>query len=211
MDLFLAKKREAQIRQLNEKKYEIAKLSDEIQKMLEKIKIYQVRVEDTPKREQELLSLKRDYQNIKQTYDSLLSRKLEAQIAVNMEKKQKGEQFRILDPARLPKKPVQPDMKKIFLIALAAGLGIGGGLIFMREYYDSSFKKIEDVESYLEIPVLSAVPALSKPQDARWRRVNLVASSIFTFISITLFAGLSFITINGIDQALELINRFIKI
>jgi polysaccharide chain length determinant protein (PEP-CTERM system associated) len=210
-NLFFARQRETQIRLLNENKIEIAGLTEETRRLTAQMKIYQKRVEDTPKREQELMSLKRDYQNVKATYDSLLSRKLEAQIAVNMEKKQKGEQFRILDPARIPKKPVKPDMKKIFLIALAAGLGIGGGLIFMREYYDSSFKKIEDIETYLEIPVLSAVPALNRPENARWRRVNLIASSIFTLISIILFAGLSFITINGIDQALELTNRVISL
>ena len=96
----------------------------------------------------------------------------------------------------------------IALMALVAGLGIGGGLIFMREYYDSSFKKIEDIEAYLELPVLTAVPALTRPKDVVWRLVNLVASSIFAFISVALFAGLSFITINGVDRALELINRY---
>jgi len=211
VDLYIANQREAQARQLNETKVDIAGLTGEIRRLAEQLKVYQKRVEDTPKREQELMSLRRDYQNVKQSYDSLLNRKLEAQIAVNMEKKQKGEQFRILDPARLPKKPVEPDMKKIFLIALAAGLGIGGGLIFLREYYDSSFKKIDEVEKYLEIPVLTAIPALNKPGDLKWRRLNMIASSIFALVSATLFAGLSFITISGIDQALELIKRWARV
>ena len=211
MDLFIANQREVQTRQLNETKLDIAGLTEEIRRLADQVKVYQKRVEDTPKREQELMSLRRDYQNVKQTYDSLLNRKLEAQIAVNMEKRQQGEQFRILDPARLPNKPVEPDMRKIFLMALAAGLGVGGGLIFLREYYDSSFKKIEEVEKYLEIPVLTAIPALNKPGDLKWRRLNLVASSIFALISVTLFAGLSFITISGVDQALELVRRFVKI
>jgi uncharacterized protein involved in exopolysaccharide biosynthesis len=61
------------------------------------------------------LSLKRDYDNILATHNSLLARKLEAEIAVNMERKQKGEQFRVLDSARLPEKPIKPDMKKLFV------------------------------------------------------------------------------------------------
>jgi uncharacterized protein involved in exopolysaccharide biosynthesis len=87
---------------------EMRRLEADIEDTRRQIDIYQKRVEDTPKREQELLSLRRDYQNIQTTYDSLLARKLEAEIAVNMERKQKGEQFRILDPAKQPQKPIKP-------------------------------------------------------------------------------------------------------
>lgn len=197
--------------QRDEIKREVRILEDDIKKLQVQSKFYQKRVENTPKREQELLSLRRDYKNIKETYDSLLSRKLEAQIAVNMEKKQKGEQFRILDPARLPTKPVEPDMKKIFMLAVTIGLGIGAGLIFLLEYYDSSFKKVEDIESYLELPVLSTIPALYQPKDKRWHRVNLAMSSIFAVISIILFAGFALLTLNGVNQTLEFVNRFIRI
>ena len=81
----------------------------------------------------------RDYQNIQNSYSSLLNRKLEAEIAVNMEKKQKGEQFRIIDPARVPQKPISPDLKKLFMIIMAAGLGLGAGLIFLLDLFNSSF------------------------------------------------------------------------
>jgi len=210
VELFMARQREDQIRQLNEAKVEIEGLTAEIRRLAEQVKVYQKRVENTPKREQELMSLKRDYQNVKQTYDSLLSRQLESQIAVNMEKKQKGEQFRVLDPARLPDRPVSPNMKRIFVFALAAGLGIGGGLIFLRERFDSSFKKVEEMERYLEIPVLSGVPFLKGPGEVWRHRLNLIASSVFAFISAGLLAGLSFITISGIDQALEMIRMFVR-
>ena len=62
------------------------------------------------------------YNDIQESYSSLLSRKLEAEISVNMERKQKGEQFRIIDAARLPQKPVSPDMRKLFLLTVALGL-----------------------------------------------------------------------------------------
>ena len=62
----------------------------EISAIQKEMKIYQQRVEDTPKRELELQSLKRDYGNIQEVYNSLLDRKLEAELSVNMEKKQKG-------------------------------------------------------------------------------------------------------------------------
>ena len=109
---------------------ELAAIKQEISFLQSQIALYQQRVENTPKIEQELLSLKRDYDNIQENYKSLLDRKLEADIAVNMERRQQGEQFRILDRGRLPDKPISPNMRKLFMLCVAAGLGLGGGLIF---------------------------------------------------------------------------------
>ena len=66
----------------------------------------------------------------RRSYNSLSNRKLEADISVNMEKKQKGEQFQILDVARLPEKPVSPDVKRLFMMTILAGLGSGAAWFF---------------------------------------------------------------------------------
>ena len=81
---------------------EIREYESDLADIRQQIAFYQNRVEMIPQREQELLSIERDYKNMRQSYQSLLDRKLEAEIAVNMERKQKGEQFRLLDPARPP-------------------------------------------------------------------------------------------------------------
>ena len=99
----------------------INNLQEDISKNDRQIREYQKRIEITPKREEELISLKRDYENIQSSYKSLLNRKLEADMAVNMEKKNKGEQFRVLDYAKLPEKPVSPNPKKFFIISLVRG------------------------------------------------------------------------------------------
>ena len=65
------------------------------------------KVERSPKREQEMISLIRDYENQKRSYDDLLRKKLEADVSQNLEKRQKGTQFQILDPANLPEGTVQ--------------------------------------------------------------------------------------------------------
>ena len=193
----------------DELKAEINSLNLEISKTIDQSRLYQKRVEDTPKREQELLSLQRDYDNVKQTYDSLLSRKLEAQMAVNMEKKQKGEQFRIVDSARVPTKPIEPDMKKLFLISIVAGLGLGGGLIYLLEFLDTSFKRSDEVESYYGFPVLATIPALEKPGNKLLKRLNLVTSTFFVLLSGVLMAGFALLTLKGVDQVLVLVRKLI--
>ena len=197
--------------QRNEITKEIETLEADISKIQEQITIYQKRVENTPKREQELLSLKRDYANIKGTYDSLLKRKLEAAISVNMEKKQKGEQFRVIDPARLPEKTIKPNMKRLFVLTLAAGLVVGCGLVFLLEYLDTSFRRPEDIDSLLGVPVIAILPSVIHPEDIKKRRLNLFFS-IFSIIIISfLLAGFAVLTFKGVDKTLEFVRHFVKI
>ena len=186
-------------RQMEDTKREIKGLEEEISDIQKQIIIYEVRVEETPKREQELLSLRRDYDNINETYNSLLERKLEAELAVNLEKKQQGEQFRIIDPAKLPEKPSIKDLKKIFLIFIAAGLGIAGSLVFLLERLDSSFRKPDDIELHLGLPVLATVPAILHPRDVRMKRLNQGLSIFFIIVAIGLFAGFTFVSLSGFD------------
>lgn len=175
-------------RQIFEAQREIQVAESEIVNLKKQIGDYQKRVENTPKREQEFLGLRRDYQNIQETYDSLLSRKLEADIAVNMERKQKGEQFRILDPAKVPEKPVDPNMKRLFMMVVVAGLGIGGGVAFLLEYVNTSFHKPDEIESLYELPVLTTIPTIFQPRQLILRKLNNIASIAFAALTMTCFA-----------------------
>jgi polysaccharide chain length determinant protein (PEP-CTERM system associated) len=176
-------------RQQSEARMEIQNLEVEIANIERQIKDYQQRVERTPRHEQELLTLQRDYSNLKQSYDSLVNRKLEAEIAVNMEKKQKGEQFSILDPARLPEKPISPDLRRLFLLMLAAGLGLGAGLVALLDFFDSSLKKPESLEAELGVPVLATVPRIHQPKDIWRKRLNAIATAVSLIVAVCLLAG----------------------
>jgi polysaccharide chain length determinant protein (PEP-CTERM system associated) len=148
-----------------------AKRSREEEKTLkEQIAAYQKRIEDTPKREQELVLLTRDYDLLKTNYQSLLDKKIQAQMAENLERKQQGEQFKILDPARLPEKPIKPDRNKILLIGAMMGLVAGLGLVWFREFLDRSFHSVSDVEVYLAIPVIATIPNLQEEKKRRAHR-----------------------------------------
>ena len=87
---------------------------------------------------------------------------MNARISENLEKRQKGEQFRVLNPANLPTKPFKPDIFKLVLFGIASGIGAGGGAVYLREMMDDSFKKAQDVEDILRMPVLAAIPNLDE-------------------------------------------------
>jgi len=190
-------------RQVIDVELEIKGLKNQIAETQSQVRLYQKRVEDTPKREQELLSLNRDYENIKSLYNSLLNKQLEAGIAVSMEKKQKGEQFRIIDPAQLPQRPIKPDMRKILLMTLVIGLGLGGGLAYMVEMFDTSYKSPDEVEKELELPILVSMPIRYTEKEIRRMRNRKVAA--YVSVSVGFVAAVFAIVIftKGLDKTLE--------
>ncbi len=152
--------------QYNNALLEAKRLKEEERNLKEQMNLYQRRIEDTPKREQELVLLTRDYDMLKANYQSLLDKNLQAQMAENLERKQKGEQFKVLDPAVLPEKPIKPDQTKILLIGGLLGVVLGMALTWFRESLDQSFRTVSDLEEYLKIPVLATIPNLKEEKEA---------------------------------------------
>ncbi len=172
--------------------------------------LHQKRVDATPQREQELLSLNRDYDNLKNLYNSMLNRKLEAEIAVSMERKQKGEQFRVIDPAKIPESPVEPDMKKILMLTLVLGLGLGGGLAYLVEAVDTSYKNPQELEKELELPVLVSVPIRFTKKELKMAKIKeaVAYGSIcagFVFSAIAIVVG-----VKGVDKTVELVRGLVE-
>jgi polysaccharide chain length determinant protein (PEP-CTERM system associated) len=147
------------LRQRAEIKAELQSLKDRHERIGREIRQYEGRVERTPMREQQLASLMRDYDNMQRNYQALLDRRLNARMAANLEKRQKGEQFRIIDPAHLPSFPESPDVLKIMMVSLVAGCGLGFGAAIMLETMRNGFRHGEEVERLLGIPVLAEIPS----------------------------------------------------
>ena len=141
---------------------EIKRLGEEDSKVKARIAGFQARVENTPIRELAMSNLARDYQNTKESYQSLLKKSQEAEQAENLERRQKGEQFKVIDPARIPEKPVQGKIIKILLFGLLAGMGSGLAMAFVREQMDRSFRDAEDLEATMEVKVLANIPKIQK-------------------------------------------------
>lgn len=199
---------EMKIKQFNN---EVESIQTRIKKIEQQMTIYQQRVENTPKREQELHGLQRDYGNIQKIFNSLLDRKLEAELSVNMEKKQKGEQFRILDHARLPEKPISPNVKMLFLLSLAAGFGIGGGAIFLLEIFDTSIRRDEQIENELGLNIIASIPPIKINVN---KLKNTMAMSLFICCTIYAALFLSFFAIlnyKGLDRTVNFIKTYINI
>jgi polysaccharide chain length determinant protein (PEP-CTERM system associated) len=150
--------------QYRETQSDIKRLKGDIASLKEQIAVYQKRVEETPKKEQEMVNLNRDYDLLRGQFQSLMDKKYQAQMAENLERKQQGEQFMVLDPARLPEKPFKPNRNGLLAMGALIGLGIGLGLTWFRESMDRSFYEASDVETYLKLPVVATILNLKEEE-----------------------------------------------
>lgn len=195
--------------QRQETRLEIESLAQEMALLAKEIKRYQTLVDETPKKEHELAALKRDYENIKMTYNSLLNRKMQAQLSVNLEKNKKGEQFRIIDRAKLPGKPSEPDMRKLFLMTIFGGLGAGGAIVFALIFFNDTVTKSKEIESDLGLPVLATIPTIY----TRWQKavhwINNGLSVLAVLFALGLCAGFALFVLKGPEQAIQMIRTYV--
>jgi hypothetical protein len=126
-----------------------------------------------------------------------------------MEKKQKGEKFRIIDAAILPHKPDSPDMMKLFMIVVAVGLGLGCGLVYLLDFLDNSLKQPEGFESELGVAVLATIPKIYQKKDLRLRQLNRVLTGVCLLVAFCLCAGLAALVFNGVEPTLEIVRPYI--
>jgi polysaccharide chain length determinant protein (PEP-CTERM system associated) len=128
---------------------------------------YQRRIEAVPGVESEWSSLTRDYDTQMAAYKELLSKSEESKVAVDLERRQIGEQFRILDSASVPTRPISPNRLSISGIGFAIGIALGLSLALLIELRDTSFRSESDVVESLSVPVLALVPQLATAAERR--------------------------------------------
>ena len=97
---------------------------------------------------------------------------------LNLERKQKGSQFKIEDPARYPEKPIKPNFFVIVGGAALIGLGLGAGLTLVLDFFDTSFRDGDALEPFLGVPVISTIPYITTPVEDRRDKRKVVLSII---------------------------------
>ncbi|HYX67703.1 MAG TPA: Wzz/FepE/Etk N-terminal domain-containing protein [Terriglobales bacterium] len=160
----------AQIEQENlatrQKEQEQARLQHEMS-------VLQGRIQLSPAVEQEYKSITRDYQTALDFYNDLLKKQNNSQMATELERRQQGESFRVLDPPSLPQRPSFPDRRLFALGGLGLGLVLGAGLVQLAESQDKSLRNSRDVELYLKLPAVAVISSFRAPaeHEARGRRL----------------------------------------
>ena len=102
----------------------------------------------------ELEALKKEAESSKSLYEVLLQKLNESDIAASI----RNNNVSVVEKASAPRSPVRPAKRKIGFIGLLLGLALGVGLVLARDYLDNTLRDPEEVERYLHLDLLAAVP-----------------------------------------------------
>ncbi|HVN95166.1 MAG TPA: hypothetical protein VMT62_01940 [Syntrophorhabdaceae bacterium] len=130
---------------------------------------YYRRIEASPKVEEAYKALLEERNSTQLKVDDLMKKTMEANVAQGLEKEKLGERFTIIDPARLPEKPVKPNVPAILLIGLFLGIGAGVGMVSLQEFNDQSVRDPRTLQM-MNLPVLVTVPEIVTDKDTERRR-----------------------------------------
>jgi polysaccharide chain length determinant protein (PEP-CTERM system associated) len=162
-------------------KSQIAFKEGEEKRMRAEIDTYQARLDAVPGVESEYMALTRDTETLQAKYRELLSKSENSKMSASLEQRQIGEQFRLLDPPRVPLKPASPNRKRINATATLGGLGLGLLLVGLMETRDATMRSEADVVGVMkDLPVLALLPFVTTEDDLRRhrRRQRLVSAAV---------------------------------
>ncbi|MCC6536715.1 MAG: hypothetical protein IT162_04145 [Bryobacterales bacterium] len=162
--------------QLRTVETEIARHHEERQRLGKQIAGYQAKLESIPLHEQQIASLQRDYEISKTHYKQLLEKELGAQTATQLELRQKGEKFTVLDPAQPAERPIRPNRPLLNAAGAVAGLGLGLLLALITELMGLTVTSAEQITATFGVPVLEVVPVIRTRADALLSRRRYIVA-----------------------------------
>ncbi len=134
----------------------IAKRTEQMQ-LQDTIKMYQGRIASSPLVDEEYKQLTRDYQTVQKSYDDLLQKMNQSKMATDLESRQQGEHFRVMDEPDLPDAPAFPKRGLFALAGLAVGLLLGVCLAALLEYKNTAIRSERDIYTFLKLPTLATI------------------------------------------------------
>jgi polysaccharide biosynthesis transport protein len=180
--------------QLKANQLEIANRKKEIHDLEGQMEQYQARLNVAPVREQQLAAITRDHEQSKQYYESLLAKKLQSEMATNLERRQQGEQFRMIDPPSLPARPYFPNRLVLSLAGCAVGLAVGVGLVVLLERMEPTVYLVDELRDLTNAPVLAELPLLMTDSERRRGRLRLISETIGAAAILTIIPAVTMLT-----------------
>ena len=143
------------------------------------IRSYQGRLQASPQVEEQYKELTRDYQTAQTFYDNLLAKFKQSQMATDLENRQQGETFSVLDPSNFPDSPIFPKPGVFAMGGLAGGLAIGVFIVALLEYRDTALRSERDVWAFTQLPTLAIIAwsgSMDSTKSGMWARLKRLFS-----------------------------------
>ncbi len=182
----------------------IAAAAEDIERLRQTIQDLEARLAGTPAVAEQLDGLGRQYDHLYRSYQDFSSRLQQASVQADLERRQLGERFRILESAEPAPSPSSPNRILILVLGAILGLGIAAGAGLVAEIADSSVHTTDELQESLGIPVLVSVPRIMLESDrtARSRRIlkeTLAAAGLVAFVLVG--GGVTYYFVNSAGKA----------
>jgi len=163
---------------------QMKKLKSQQDQIESQITGYQSKLDDTPLREEQLVELTRNYDISKQNYQDLLDKSFSIDMAADLEQKQKGERFTVLDAAQVPQKPVKPARKMLIPLAGFAAFALSVFCVFAGEALNPAIKTESELKTLLPkgAKVMGLIPHISIEADARRNQRIAISASLISIL-----------------------------
>jgi len=160
---------------------QVGAAEEEMARLQESIDEVSARLAETPAVAEKLDALEREYQHLFRSYQDFSQRRLEATVQAQLERRQLGEQFRVLEAAFEAPEPTSPNRPLIVVIGALFGLVLGGGLAVVLEGTDSSVHNARQLQIASGLPVLASIPTIWLEADGvsqrRRRTLQILAAA----------------------------------
>ena len=134
------------------------------------IRMYQGRISSSPLVQEEYKNVTRDYQTAQGFYDDLLKKMNSSKMATDLERRQQGENFKVMDEPNLPDGPTFPKRGVFVGAGFASGLILGLMLVAWREYRDTALRSERDVWAFTKLPTLGVISFTGDVEEIKPRR-----------------------------------------
>ncbi|MBU1191451.1 MAG: lipopolysaccharide biosynthesis protein [Gammaproteobacteria bacterium] len=156
--------------QLNSTDNEIRSLQTKRTDLEKKRTEYEQRLTTMPQVEGEYRNIARDLQNASTQYQEINAKRMQAQIAQQLETESKGERFTLIEPPVLPEEPIKPNRPAIVFLSLVLALGAGLGYAAVAESLDSTVRGAKGVLATLQVAPLAVIPYLASDRETAAQR-----------------------------------------
>jgi succinoglycan biosynthesis transport protein ExoP len=163
---------------------QIAFLASQKQEIEAELEALKVSIDATPTNAIQLDVIQRDYDSLQIQYARAVASQAEAATGDRIESLSKGQRISVIEQAVVPAEPDSPPRLLIAAGSVAAGLGLGAGLVLLLELLNRSIQRPADLANRLGIATFGTIPYIRTRRQSASRRGIITAALLTAMLGI---------------------------
>ncbi|PYS16455.1 MAG: hypothetical protein DMG15_02240 [Acidobacteria bacterium] len=160
--------------QIDQLDRDVSKLKQGREPLQARIAAYQNRLNPPAPVAEELARLTRNYDEARQHYNVLAEKRSNSKMAATADSSDNNEMFKVIDAAFLPRQAIGPNRRLIAALGGAAGLVLGFGIAFLREFTDSSLHTEDELAAAIKLPILASIPTVDEKRTRKRKSASVL-------------------------------------